>query len=211
MRLEALLLLALPLVAQEPPPRFLDIVQERLKPNVEVAYSRIERAAARVCARRCPNSYLALESLAGPKEVWWFNAYAAEAEREAVRQAYQRDTTLMAELTNALAPKQRLVSKPKTVQTRYKEELSDGSRCPIGGARFFVITVTRDPRIGKACVFDAPDGRHFIIVSTRTRREADAMAKREGPRTTTFAVRATWSKPAEAWVAADPEFWRTIR
>jgi hypothetical protein len=206
-----LALIPMLLVAQESPPQFLDIVQERLKPNVAAKYSRIEEEAARVCARLCPNSYLALESMTGPKAVWWFNAYAAEADRDSVKLAYKRDSTLMAELAKVLAPKKRLVSKPKTVETRYRPELSDSSRCALAGARFFVITVSSGPRKADACVFEDPDGRHFIVARARTRREAGAMATRAGPHTTLFAVRPSWSKPADAWVAADPEFWRTRR
>jgi hypothetical protein len=209
LRLALLALIPMSLVAQESHPQFLDIVQERLKPNALAKYSRIEEEAARVCARLCPNSYLALESMTGPKAVWWFNGYAAEADRDSVKLAYERDSTLMAELAKVLAPKKRLVSKPKTVETRYRPELSDSSRCAIGGARFFVITVSSGPRKADACVFEDPDGRHFIIVPAKTRREAAAIARLAGPRTTLFAVRPSWSKPTPAWVAADAEFWRT--
>ncbi len=62
-----LALTPLSLLAQEAPPRLLNIVQEQLKPNVEAKYSRIEEAAARVCAVYYPNSYLALESVTGPR------------------------------------------------------------------------------------------------------------------------------------------------
>jgi hypothetical protein len=216
--LSLLVLLPLPLRTQERPPKFLDIVQERLKPKSDAAYSKVEEEAARVCARmHCPNAYLALEAVTGPQEVWWLNAYWARADRDAVKQAYQRDTALMAALTKVLAPKKTLAAKPQTVETSYKATLSDSTRWMIGGARFFVITeasaasAASARRRTNASVFEAADHRQFVIAPARTRAEADAIAKRAGPHTTIFAVRPTWSNPAQAWIAADPEFWLAIR
>ena len=56
----------------ERPPQMLQIVRESLNEGSEAAYRTIEEDAARICADlNCPNAHLAMESLTGPKEVWW--------------------------------------------------------------------------------------------------------------------------------------------
>ncbi len=56
------------------PPQILQIHREGLKPGSEVAYREVEENAARICAElRGPHPYLAIESLTGSKEVWFFN------------------------------------------------------------------------------------------------------------------------------------------
>ena len=50
----------------------LQIYREPLKPGSEDAYRAIEEDTARVCANlKCPHPHLAMESLTGPREVWW--------------------------------------------------------------------------------------------------------------------------------------------
>lgn len=64
---------------------------------------------------------------------------------------------------------------------------------------------------GKAggCVFEAPDGTRFVIAPAATRGEADRRAAAAGPHAKIWAIRPAWSLPAPAWIAADPDFWRT--
>ena len=80
-------LLAMSLSAQSPP-QLLQVVQERLNVDAEQAYGKIEEELARFCARmNCPNSYLALASVTLPREVWWLNAYASQADVDRVAQS----------------------------------------------------------------------------------------------------------------------------
>jgi hypothetical protein len=77
----ALALLAPSLRAQGPAPRFMYIYRDSLKRGVDSAYRIIENDGAQICADlRCPNPYLALESLSGPHEAWWLNVFATEAD-----------------------------------------------------------------------------------------------------------------------------------
>ena len=46
----------------------------------------------------------------------------------------------------------------------------------------------------------------YVLRPVRTRREAEALARRDNARV--FAVRPSWSMPAPEWVVADPAFWR---
>jgi hypothetical protein len=82
---------------QEETPLFLLIVRERLRPGCEEAYDTNEVRLAAVCAKlQCPHPYLALASTAGPKEVWWLNAFASQEERDGLDAAYARNEPLMA-------------------------------------------------------------------------------------------------------------------
>ena len=67
---------SIPLAAQDPPAAIVYIYREQIKPGKIAAYTQIEEAAARFCARaNCPNPYLAISSITGPDEVWWINGF----------------------------------------------------------------------------------------------------------------------------------------
>lgn len=75
------ILLTIPLMAQEHPPRILEIYREPLKASSEATYRAVEEDAARICAElKFPHSHLAIESLTGPKEVWWLNGFECRGE-----------------------------------------------------------------------------------------------------------------------------------
>jgi len=93
------ILLAVPLMAQERPSQILQIYRDSLKGGSEATYKAIEEDAARICADlKCPHPHLAIESLTGPKEVWWLNAFASEAEKQRVVSDYANNRPLMAAL-----------------------------------------------------------------------------------------------------------------
>ena len=51
-------------------PIILALARSRLRVRI------IENDGAQICADlRCPNPYLALESLSGPHEAWWLNVF----------------------------------------------------------------------------------------------------------------------------------------
>jgi hypothetical protein len=191
------LLLVLLRLAEEPP-RVLGVYVERLKAGAEVEYGRNEEEIARTCERlKCPHAYLGVESLSGPKEVWWFNAYSSEADKESVTRAWERNSAATAALRALSQRKRAWTREPKSFFATFSG--GDASCWRMAGARFFVIGA-RD-----GCVFDVPDGTRLAIRPVKTRQEADLAA---GGDARVFAVRPTWSHPEEAWVAADPEFWK---
>jgi hypothetical protein len=202
--------------ASTDPPAIVQLYHERLKPGADAEYSRIEEAAAEVCARwKCPNYYLALESLEGPKEVWWLNAFASEADRDRVGRAYDQDTEMMTALRDVLQPKKELVREPQNFVATYRPDLSVGCAWRMDGARFFVFepggasgAPPGSPRGSAGCVFEAPDAR-FVLAPAATRTEADRRAAVGGLHARILAIRPAWSLPAPAWIAADPDFWRT--
>ncbi len=100
------------LSAQSPPP-LLQIVQERLNPGAEQPYGKIEEEIAHLCARmNCPNWYLALASVTLPREVWWLNTYASQADVDRVGQSYARNTALTTAMRELSQGKKGLTSDP---------------------------------------------------------------------------------------------------
>jgi hypothetical protein len=202
-------LVPMAVLAQERPPQVLLVVQERLKPDRVRAYDKNEREIARMSARlKSPHPYLALESVSGAKEVWWLSAFESEADKDRVMQAYERHHELAVELRKLGGRKAAFRYEPATIVTTYRGDLSDEGAWSMSGARFFVVTVTNEERKFDGSVFEAPDGRRFVFAPAATRRQADQKAAVAGPRARVFAIRPLWSYPADAWVAADPDFWR---
>ena len=192
------------------PPAIVQLHHERLKPGAEAAYSKNEEGIAGVCARfKCPNPYLALESVAGPKEVWWLNAFASEADRDRVGRAYEQNVEVTAALRDLAERKKQLLYEPEDFVATYLRDLSHECSWRIAGARFFVVTVTNAERKADGCVFDAPPATRFVIAPVATRAEADRRAAAAAPHAKILAIRPAWSLPAAAWIAADPDFWRT--
>jgi len=191
------------------PPRILQIVREPLRPGVEAEYDRIESEIARECARlRCPHPYLGLESLTGRKEVWWFNGYDSAADQKQVAEAWAKNKEALATLGRMGQRKAPLTDKSIEAFANFRPDLSAGPPWLMGQGRFLVITMTkREPRTN-GTVFQTDDAVRFVIVPARTRTEADAAAATAGPEARVFAVRPSWSHPAEDWIASDPEFWR---
>jgi hypothetical protein len=194
----------------ERPPQLLQIVRESLNEGGEAEYRTIEEDAARICADlNCPNAHLAMESLTGPKEVWWLTPYESESDRQRVTNGYASNRALMTALKDILRHKQGLVGAPIDVLANYRDDLSGQGSWKVRGTSFFVVTVTHEERPVVGAVFEAPDGTRFIFRSAGTRQAAERLAAEASSETTTiFAVRPYWGMPANDWIAADPEFWK---
>jgi hypothetical protein len=188
-------------------PRILQIYRDALKRGAGAAYGRIEEEAARTCrALGCPHPYLAIESLTGPKEVWFLNAYGSNEERKRVADDYARNRTLMAALEKIVAPKGNLVGTPVNLFATHRP--GDGGGAWNMDGRFLVITETKGAPPADGAVFEAEDGTRFAIQPARTREQSRAKAAAVGPPARIFAVRPRMSLPAKEWTAADPAFWR---
>jgi hypothetical protein len=200
-------LLSSPLLAQNASPRFMYIYRDSLKQGVDSAYRVIENDGAQVCAdRRCPNPYLGLESLTGPHEVWWLNTFATPADTARVAKVYATDRALVTALGAIVRRKAALIGTPVQGFAVYRPNLSRGDSWSVVGARFMVITVTRERRQANGSAWMTADSTMYILRPVHTQSEADALARDSGTRV--FAVRPNWSMPAAAWVSADPAFWR---
>ena len=193
----------------QPAPQRMLFYRDSLLPGQEAAFEAIERDAARFCAElSCPNVHLAIESLSGPKEVWWLTPYASEADKERIVAAYANNAPLSAALAAVTKRRVGVVGASAEVFTKYRPDLSRGAHWEVEGARFFVVTVTNGESPLPGCVYEAPDGARYVVRQAATRDAADDLARRAGPGTTVFAIRPYWGMPAQEWIAADPEFWK---
>lgn len=199
-----LLLAPPPLFGHQAAPRFLYIYRDSLKAGVDSVYRIIEDEGAQICADfRCPNPYLALESLSGPHEAWWVNAFASDADTARVAHAYATNRPL-AEALGAIAKrKQTLIGTPVQGFAVARPDLSRGAAWSVAGARFMVVRITRSRRPAEGWVWEMADSTLYVFRPLKTRQQAEAGA---GARI--FAVRPNWSMPAPDWVAADRDFWR---
>lgn len=196
-------------MAQERPPTILQIYRDTVKPGREADFKTVEEDAARICAElRFPHSHLAIESLSGPTEVWWLNAFESEEDRQRVADDYGKNPTLKAALEGITRRKEGLTETPVNVYATYRAELSRGASWKVAGARFFVVTISAGDSRMEGAVFEAPDGTRFVFRPFATRPPADAVAAAAGRDTRVFAVRPCWGMPAPEWIAADPAFWK---
>jgi hypothetical protein len=192
----------------ERPPLFLLIVRERVRPGMEQAYNENELELATACATlNCPHPYLALAPTAGLKEVWWLNPFASTEEKDQLEGAYARNEPLMAKLTELGKRKEAFRESLITRFTEYRTDLSGGAMLRLVGARFFVIDIVGAEREVKGAVFESSERERFAIASANTRAAADRLVVRAGPGPMILAVQPQWSFPADAWIAADPDFW----
>ncbi len=208
----AMSLVASPLTAQGPlegqaPPAVLQITIERIKPANEARYDAIEREIAALCKRLgCPNAYLALESFATPKEIYWLTAYRTEADVGRIAEAYASNESLRAELGRASAPKNELIEPPINLMARYRAELSDASPWLVGTLPF-VLIVDGEMAPGSGAVFDLPNGRQLVVIPVANVEDLNAIAAALGPSAKRFVVRPEWSKPHSAWIIGNPALW----
>jgi hypothetical protein len=188
------------------PPEILQIHRERLKPGAEAAYAESERRIADRCSELgCPHPYLGIESVTGPREVWFFNGYESEAEKSSVGDEYARNAPLMEALRELGKQKEAFVLEPAPAFVRYRRDLTGGKPWGLGLGRFLAISVEKEGRAG-GTVFEDPSGTRYGIEAFRSREDAELAAA--GGKGIVFAVRPAWSYPAAEWISADPEFWR---
>jgi hypothetical protein len=209
MPISVALLLGLAMMQSVPMPSpILLIAREPLVAGRENAYREIEEETARLSARLgCPHPYLAMESLIGPKEIWWFNGFDSPEDQRQVAEAYEKNAPFSAALKKNSDRKAPVTGKVIEVVAQYRPGLTSGVPWILGHGRFLVIAVTKDRPSGAGTVFQAADGTFFVFSPARTRKQADRLAA-SIPGSTVVVVRPSFSFPAKDWVAADPRFWR---
>ncbi len=189
------------------PPAILFIAREPLVAGREDTYREIEEETARLSASLgCPHPYLAMESLTGPREIWWFNGFDSPEEEKQVAEAYEKNRPFAAMLEKNRQRKASATGKVVEIHARYRPDLSGGAPWILGRARFLVITVTKVPPSGQGSVFQAADGTLLVFSPARTRPEADRLAAAT-PGSTVVVARPRLSFPAKDWVESDPQFW----
>ena len=196
-------------LSQASPPQILEVAREYLKPDAAEAVHKIEIDSAQICIRlNFPHRYLVLESLSGPKEFWYLNAFNSQAELDQLRRDYDGNTALTSALAQNLKRKTPYLAAQSTdVFLNYRPELSSGPPWVMGRGRFLVVSWTRGSA-GAGTVFEGHDGNRLVIRAVRSRAEAGSLAAAVGPGAHVFAIHPELGWADEEWVAADPEFWR---
>ena len=192
------------------PPQILEVAREYLKPDAVPAIHKIEVDAAQICIRlKFPHRYLVIESLTGPKEFWYLNAFDSQADLDEVGRQYEGNKALTSALAENLKRKAPYLAAESTnVFLHYRPELSGGTPWVMGHGRFLVTAWTKGSAAAAGTVFEGPNGKRLVIRAAQTRAEAESMAAAAGVGTHVFAVHPELGWPDEKWVAADPEFWR---
>src|SRR6266542_1622541 len=114
-------------LAQAHPPQILEVYREYLKPSAVQAVHKIEVDAAQICIRlKFPHRYLVLESLAGPKEFWYLNAFDSQVDMDEVNREYEGNKALTSALAENLKRKAAYLAAESTnVFLNYRPELSE--------------------------------------------------------------------------------------
>ena len=168
-------------MVRDNPPAILQIHRDTLKPGCAAAFTSIEVDAARFCADlKAPHPHLAIEALTGQGEIWWLNGFESEAEKQRVYDAYANNRPLMAALAGIGKRRQDVIATDMDIFASYRADLSRGAPWTIAGARFFVVTVTKDDDRIEGSVFEAPDAR-----ASSSTRLARATKRRLSPPTLT--------------------------
>jgi hypothetical protein len=117
-----------PLAAQDPPSPIIYIYREQIKSGKSAAYTQIEEAAARFCAKaNCPNPYLAITSLTGPNEAWWINGFDSMDAMEKVWHQYGANQEISQELDRVAEKKADLAFSANIWMARFRDDLSFSS------------------------------------------------------------------------------------
>ncbi len=190
-------------VSWQSPPSLLQIVRERVHPEGEEAYGRVEKALARLCRGRAPNRYLALASIRPPRDVWWLNMHESRADVERVTKGYASDPELLESMRKLAEGKKGLTDDPVEVMATFRRDLSDGSPWQVGELRFTVVREIARPVRSSGAVFELPDGRAYVFAAADSMKEAIQAGDAQ-----ILEVRPKWSYPQDSWVAKNPELWK---
>jgi hypothetical protein len=201
------LLMQMPANAQSP--QILFVAREFWLPGHEADLTRIETHAAKVCiGLGVPHPYLGIESVTGPKEVWYINGLMSNEELREVGEAYGKNRELTAAMARFAREREAFESQPaRQGAAVYRADLSLGVEWEMGMDQYLVMLVAKNAAASKGAVFVNEDGEQFVVSSAKTLAAAKEKQSVAGPEAKIFVVRPEFSMPAAEWVANDPAFW----
>ena len=196
-------------VAAASTPQILEVYREYLKPDAAREVRKIEVDSAQICIRlKFPHRYLVLESLTGPKEFWYLNAFESQAEIDEVGRLYEGNNALKTALAEDLKRKDPYLAAESTnVFMKFRGDLSGDMPWQMGSERFLIVTWSKGAA-GDGTVFDEADGTQLVLRAARTRNEARSIALRAGKGARVLKIHPELGWPDAEWVNADPDFWR---
>ena len=211
-------IVATQVLGQSHPAPLLLIYRDLIKPGNEIAYQEVERGTARLMREAAPlesewaigfpNAYLAVEPLSGPPEIWFLTIWTSKKDYERVGTGYnEAPPSLKSALERNSKRRAELTMPSVSVFAIYRQDLSSGKPWVIGRDRFIVITKTNTSGPFEGSVYESEDRTRYVIMSARSREEADSIAMRNGPESRAFVVRPDLARPAREWVASNMELW----
>ena len=169
-------------MAQARPPQILEISRDYLKPDAVAENRKLERRAEHLCRiLGFSHSYVTIESVSGPAEMWYLNGFQSQAEVEKLRQEYEHNTELLAALNDITQKKASLKRAESTDEfAHYRSVLSRGEPLILGRGRFFVIVFFDGDPPQNGTVFEMKDGSRMLVRTTQTSSEARVLAASAG-------------------------------
>ncbi len=126
------------------PPAYLQIFREEVKMGRVGPHVLTEAGWPRAFARaKIPNNYVAMTTIYGPNEAWFFEGCASVAEIEAVNQAIEAAPGLTAELDRLSQADAANVASVRTILARHVPETSNGPDINPAEMRAWEITIFR--------------------------------------------------------------------
>jgi hypothetical protein len=136
-------------------PRFLHIFREQVKPGRSSDHSKWEAGwPAAFEKAKFPDTYIALEAMTGPSEVWYVEPFATQAAYGESLARQNADPALSAETERLSRGDGEFLSETNAIEAVARPDLSHGSFPDIGMMRFWEIT-TFVVKPGHDAEFDA--------------------------------------------------------
>lgn len=175
-------------MAQARPPQILEIYRDYLKPEAVSANRRLEKRAEQLCRTLdFRHSYLTIESVSGPNEMWYFNGFESQSEVEQLRREYGQNSKLAAALAGIVQQKAALKRAESTDEfAYYRSDLSRGQPWIIGRGRFLVIVFFNGNPPLNGTVFEMQRGGRMLVQTTDNAAEARALAESAGSAASVF-------------------------
>lgn len=142
-------LVAVPMLsAQEsgntPPPNFIQITREEVKPGKGAAHAKWETGYPRAFAKgKYSNNYTALVTTFGPNEAWFISRLDSFAQKDRTDKEISGNASLQAELDQLDSRDGDFLTGLRTILARYRADLSYRPGVNIPLMRSFAITIVR--------------------------------------------------------------------
>ena len=175
-------------MCQARPPQILEIYRDYLKPEAVAANRRLENRAEHLCRTLdFRHSYLTIESVSGPNEMWYFNGFESQSEVEKLRQEYAQNAKLAEALADIVQQKALLKRAESTDEfAYYRSDLSRGEPWIIGRGRFLVIVFFKGALPLDGTVFEIKGSGRMLVRTAHSSAEARALATAAGSNATVF-------------------------
>ncbi len=151
MRLKALILLAAfvlavaaPAYSQSAPAPLLQIIREEVKVGRAAAHEKIEAGWPRAFAKASwPYSYVALDSVTGPREAWFVARWKSFADYEKSLAEESASAVLQAQLQALSAQDAEAINSTRNIVALYRPGLSHNPRPGMAGVRYMRVYTFR--------------------------------------------------------------------